>query len=280
MKEYIFIVIVLLFAIFLSGCIGQPPQNVTTSGGKISVSMNVSPITAPRNTPVSVTLKVSNKAFIPIKNVEASLFGPAEWQLGEAKTSPRIEPDGEREYTWNVRTSLPGKYYIHGKVTYIFENNKTATYRVVKYGTPVSETPRLVSQSNDWGGPLRIDFAGTAPMIYPDEGGTLSIKIILTNVGEGRAYRIGGTPEQGKGLDEVEVSISAPGLTFSAGSDSVCITPGTVELINKGTSASIYCDAQISSQDVDMLKDFVVIVNIKSNYYHQATSPQITITER
>ncbi|MEM5883047.1 MAG: hypothetical protein QXQ77_02290 [Candidatus Aenigmatarchaeota archaeon] len=279
MKEYVFLVIALLFVVFLSGCIGQPQVNVT-SGGKVSVNMNVTPITAPRNTPVSVTLKVVNKALIPIKNVEASLFGPVEWQLGEPKTSPRIEPNGEREYTWNARTSLPGKYYIHGKVTYTFENNKTATYRVVKYGTPAGETPGLVSQSNDLGGPLRIDFAGTAPTIYPDEGGTLSIKIILTNVGEGRAYKIDGVPEQGKGLDEVWVSIHAPGLKFSAGSDSVCTTPGIVELINRGTSASIYCDAQINPQDVNILKDFVVIVNVKANYYHQVTSPQITITER
>jgi|YelNatPaOPRAMG01_1025707.scaffolds.fasta_scaffold08805_4 hypothetical protein len=279
MKEYIFILIFLLLAVFLSGCINQPSQNVSVAG-KVSVDMNVSPIVAPKNTPISVSLKVSNKALVPIKNVEASLFGPVEWQLGEVKTTPRIEPNGEREYTWNVRTSLPGKYYIHGKISYTIENNRTATYRVVKYGTPVTETPRLVSQSDDLGGPIRIDFSGTAPMIYPDEGGTLSIKIILTNIGDGRAYRIGGSPEEGKGLDQVEVSVYAPGLTFVGSSDPVCGKTDYVDLINKGTSASIYCDAFINPQDVDMIKDYVVIVNVRLNYFHQKTTPQITITER
>jgi hypothetical protein len=279
MKEYIFIIVFLLLAVFFAGCINQPPQNVTVAG-RVSVDMNVSPIVAPKNTPISVSLKVSNKARVPIKNVEASLFGPVEWQLGEPKTTPRIEPNGEREYTWNVRTSLPGKYYIYGKVSYTFENNKTATYRVVKYGAPVTETPRLVSQSDDLGGPIRIDFSGTAPIIYPDEGGTLSIKIILTNVGDGRAYRIGGSPEEGKGLDQVEVSVYAPRLTFGGSSDPVCGKTDYVDLINKGTSASIYCDAFISPQDVEMIKDYVVIVSVRFNYFHQKTTPQITITER
>ncbi|MFH8132431.1 MAG: hypothetical protein QW321_02390, partial [Candidatus Aenigmatarchaeota archaeon] len=76
MKEYIIVGIALLTVVFLSGCIGQPPQNVTVTGGRISVSLNVTPLTAPKNTPISVVLTVSNKALFPIRDVKAALFGP------------------------------------------------------------------------------------------------------------------------------------------------------------------------------------------------------------
>jgi hypothetical protein len=216
------ILLLLISAVFLSGC-QLPGGQVGLVGkgtqGVIIKSFSPSDTNVEPNTPVLLTLIVSNVGSEKANNVNSELFGLTdEWRIDEGRIQPIGELFGtdpsrgvnqgeERPVIWTAygpEKNVELSYDTTVRVTYTYDTELDATVKAVSsdYYQQKKEKSQIQSQKTT-GGPLTITAKVTAVSI---SGARIPIRFEIQNSGGGRVY-LGGSPTVNN-LDRLVVSVT------------------------------------------------------------------------
>lgn len=277
----------LVLAVFLSGCITAGPS--VGVGGAIDVSFVVDSTSVPKNSPMGATITMENNALVSVTNVRAMLYGPMGWDLGSTKTASIIRPEDIREFVWTIRTpdvEADTPYNIYAQTNYDMTANKTVTITIVTYDYyKRTKTKSGISPSPvDLGGPIKIDFGdiGRTQYIYPGETSTdIPIRVIITNVGPGKAYLQGTEPSLDNGLNKLTVSYRSTDDVLYC--EDLPAGSGDLDLTRDGTSAYLSCRITVDYDDVNNaggLATFTGTVTGSFSYIQDIKSPTIVVTSQ
>jgi len=267
--------LLLIFAVFLSGCI----SGGSFGGGGTGViikSFSPSDSTAEAGTPVLLQLIVANTGSQRANGVTAQLLGLTdEWGISPGRFQTigsmfgadpaRGNNQGEeRPITWTL--TGPAKdvqlsYEATVRVTYSYSTTLEAEMKAVTADYfQQTKTKSGIVQQKTTGGPLTITAKTTSVAI---SGGQMPVIFEIRNTGRGKVFS-GGSPDINS-LDRLGISVSGANC------------PSTDVRLIRGESAVLYCT--ISVGGTNTFKIVPISLRTSYNYYTDATT-SITVLPR
>jgi hypothetical protein len=261
--------LLLIFTVFLSGCISTSTFTGSSGSGVIIKSFSPSDTTAEPGTPVILQLIVSNTGTQRADGVSAQLLGLTdEWGISPGRYQSvgslfgqdpaRGNNQGEeRPLIWTI--TGPSKdvqlsYEATVRVTYTYSTTMEAEMKAVTIDYyQQTKTKSGITQQKTSGGPLSITAKTTSVAI---SGGQMPVIFEIRNSGNGRVYS-GGSPDVNS-LDRLAISVSGASCPSN-----------DVRLIN-GQSAVVYCT--IPTGGISTFKITPISVKTSYNYYTDATT--------
>jgi hypothetical protein len=203
MKNYAIFLLILMVFIFLAGCVSQ--QQPTQQGQAIGVivkSFKPSQSQVYSGQSVSFFLTVENVGEEDAEEVKAVLTGlGTDWsgELNEMKEIGYLQkrlanfPGGLGEVEWEV-TAPEGKEIKGAKATvkvyYLYKSTADGRIKIVSqdYSQTHPEDIKGIESFIATRAPIQISVGASRPFVYIKPGQQGSIRIELTNVGQGFPY--------------------------------------------------------------------------------------------
>lgn len=288
MKRHL-IALSLVFALFLAGCIGQPPTLPVGLNGVVITSFFPEPAEIEPEMTAILPLIVKNVGGMEATDILVELMGLTdEWAINGVTPSTAEEreesigslippaperglPEGqEGYYEWVLTPPIKNvtmSYDMSARVYYGYSTDSESLLRVISmtHFKTLSEEERA---KRDWGirssksssGPLVITVKAPTPIVTRDTV-TTPLWFEIQNAGGGRAFKSGTKPD-GTTLDVLEVKVSGAGIDCDG-------TTKDVRLIN-GKSGRLYCKVSVSG--IETYKDFEISLKTSYRYYVDAYS--------
>jgi len=264
------VILLLILVVFLSGC-SSGTTSLVGSGtqGVIIKSFSPSDTTVEPNTPVLLTLLVSNVGSQKATGVNANLMGLTdEWSIPDGRSqfigdlfgtdpSRGVTQGEERAVTWTLtgpQKNVQLSYEATVRVTYTYTSEVSGMVKAVSSDYYQQKKVKSEIQSpKNTGGPLTITPKMTSVSV---SGGSMPIRFEIQNSGGGRVYS-GGSPSVGN-LDRLSVSVSGASCSRTS-----------VTLI-QGKSAVLYCT--INTGGISDFKLVPFTLSTTYNYFVDSTT--------
>ena len=275
------VLLLLITAVLVSGCIGQPKERVASNGLIIS-SFSSDATSIPAGDTIELLLEVENVGGAEATDATVDLSGvyfgtgTLDWNCGGNEKTSAVKlatsllppeqgiPGDVDSYSWycespsDIKSDTP--YTFDVRMTYGYSTDVTGKLNFVDddYWGSLSQDEKQklaggVSQLSQTAGPLLIKlYSGsrTRPfVIYGDGTNQYTLRIVITNVGSG------------KPLDNI-VNIVNPQI--SSGATLTCTE--TSVTLSRGKSASTSCTVTLN-QNVINRQDFTVSLGFTYDWY-------------
>lgn len=282
----------LVFVIFLSGCISQDSGPGGLSTGVIIKSFEPELEEVYPGEPVTLYITVHNVGDADAENTVAKLIvlNPEEWgstsfpqiEIGTLNKAVPLEnlPGDEWMAEWDLTApsiNTPQHTFTAGaRVYYDYKTTATGEFEIVTYDYLKSLQPEeqdalkaksaLVSSTSS-NAPIHVSFStGNRPFIVYDDGQKFSFQIKITNVGQGNPIY---------GGDMYYMQINKPDIKGNVNIDCPSISGNLIKLM-RGTSKTISCSIIVDNmEDINERLRGNVDVDLTYRYFVDA---ETTIT--
>lgn len=270
-------VFLLIAAVALAGCIGQPGGTVGSgTAGVIITSFSPEVPEVESGSKVLFFTTAKNVGDIEATGIDIRILGLDDWTGTATKTITPLKPadpqrglEGEEsleDFELTAPTKQVGITYTPtARVTYKYESKPTiqfkfATREAIR-GTP-QESTATVTQT---GGPFVVTVRGKLPIISSDKR-EATVQLEIQNVGGGRAT---------KGTASGDVDFITVSLDKQSGATFGCNPTGAVRLVG-GKSRLVSC--KITFNSVPTAGVATAILDLKLDYtYFVETQTSVTV---
>jgi hypothetical protein len=286
------LLVVLMAAVLVAGCPGQPPQGATGSGLTMtSFTSDTDSQTSGRSIRMFLELENSGESTVDANNTLIYLNGPIgtgllQWQIeggrsvilernlnpydplkdippGRASvrwkvTAPQMDPGQQKTDTFTARAYYDYETKAIGEVTAYSEAESVAARQ---RGEPLEK-----AQFSSTKGPLSISVRAVPdPVTITSGSETMTLEIVVENIGGGTLYQNGligkNTAEPNlayENLNKVSMSVDAGNVTKAGTCD------GVQELIG-GKPTTLTCDVTVPMPATK--STYPIKVSLKYGYY-------------
>jgi hypothetical protein len=278
----LFILLVLVFVILVSGCVEQGPISTgSTNDGVVIKQFSFDSSIVNEGDRIGLNLEIQNVGGVKATVKSATLFGPdlSTWSVTGptpniavdlSPSVPEANFEGEARSTrWRVNApdvNSETNYNFGARIVYSYSTVYTGTLRLVQESyletLPEGERSSLLESSGVFsssvtGGPLTVKPMEGRNFIVSGSGGTSTLVFELSNTGSG--YPANGATIDKDTMYNVEIS-SWNGLTN-------CNSYGSRTLrLSKGKNRLFTCNFTIPSSIVNK-QDIVFSITFNYHYY-------------
>lgn len=193
------ILVLLIFVIFLSGCIGQPKQTASSVGLSTTLAPDTNQPKA--SMPVTFILEVKNLASENARDLAAQLLNLTEWRVENSLQSLNmLLPSDTYKFSWIAYSPpTPNRTFMpYANVFYRMETNAKIKLRVYdndylnnlksQERESIKQSSALVSSAISKNAPVAVTISINQPFIITDYFQKFPFVIEIKNVGSGKVY--------------------------------------------------------------------------------------------
>ncbi len=298
MRKGIIFALVIMAAIAVAGCTGQPPP-VSTSGNTVKITeFSLQPDTVRSNSTVSVSMNIENQGDSVVKKESGViwLIIPTDWVLPEGTTRNRnftrelrpadpatSRPADTQSFRWSIKAPQIPKGQVRpdniaGRVYYDYVSDVNG----VIYAYPLGEKTTEKSKFTYGRGPVKITVKAIPdPYTVELEKETFTLQIDMEDIGNGLGvYKAGAITSEDLSIQEVErnkvlLNVSVPSAVSSLSIQPDCRSQ-EIELVRK--RATVVCD--VIADKVPVSKELIPItITAKYGYFDELVK-SVTVSGR
>jgi hypothetical protein len=274
MEKYFIFLSILIFVIFISGCISGGEEKVSSNVG-LTTTLTSDSKKISSSTPVTFILTIKNPASEPAKEIFVELTNLTGWNVeNRIQSLPRLATNDLYKFSWLAYSPATGNKSFSAMANVFYKMDSKALLKVRVYNNDylntltqsekekIKNTPALLSAIISSKTPLKISVSLQQPFILTESSQTFPFVINIKNVGLGKVY--------GSYSNYPPVTRDEEYFIFSYSSNSTIrcdfVNNEAVRLVNG--SRNIAC--RISASGIEKYSDFSINITLSYSYLDKA----------